>query len=83
MNQKNLNRVVMKMANLDFKKYKFGIIITCISEDGEVDDLEKIKSELQDGIESIANDIILERNNVVASELVCVVELSDDGDGDG
>ena len=74
--------VVMLMVNLEFKQLQVGIIITCISEDGVVNDLDEIKSELQDGIENVANDIIIERNNVVASELVEVVELSD-GDSDG
>lgn len=74
--------VVMLMVNLEFKQLQVGIIITCISEDGNIDDLDAIKSELQDGIESVANDIIIERNNVVASELVEVIELSD-GDSDG
>lgn len=74
--------VVMLMVNLEFKQFQVGIIITCISEDNVVDDLDAIKSELQDGIESVANDIIIERNNVVASELVEVIELSD-GDSDG
>lgn len=70
------------MVNLDFKKYKFGIIITCISEDGVVDDLDEIKSDIQGDINDLVCDVILERNNVVASELVDVVELSD-GDNDG
>jgi len=68
------------MVNLEFKQLQVGIIITCISEDGEIDDLDKIKSELQDGLNDVANDIILERNNVVASELISVVEISDVGD---
>ena len=72
----------MKMVNLEFKKYHFGIDITFISEDGSIDDFNGIKSELQDGINDVANDIILERNNVVASELIDVVELSDDDCGD-
>lgn len=74
--------VVMIMVNLEFKQLQVGIIITCISEDGVVNDLDEIKSELQDGLNDVANDIIIERNNVVASELVDVVELSD-GDNDG
>ena len=70
------------MVELNFKKYQFGIIITCISEDGVVDDLDKIKSDIQGDINDLVSDVILERNNVVASELVDVVELSD-GDSDG
>lgn len=62
--------------NLEFKQFQFGIIITCISKDGEIEDLDKIKSDIQDGIESVVDDVILERNNVVESELVDVVELT-------
>ena len=69
------------MVNLEFKKIKCSAIITCISEDGTIDDLDAIKSDIQDGFTSIVDDIVLERNNVVAFEISEVDELSD-GDCD-
>ena len=69
------------MVNLEFKKIKCSAIITCISEDGTINDLDAIKSDIQNGFTSIVDDIVLERNNVVAFEISEVDELSD-GDCD-
>ena len=64
-------KLVVILANLEFKKIKCDAIITCISEDGTIDDLDAIKSDIQNGFESILDDIVLERNNEWLYNYLC------------
>jgi len=68
------------MANLEFKKLQCSVNVTCFSEDGEISDLDAIKNEIKENIESVLSDIVADRNNVLAIELSDVVELSDGSD---
>ena len=68
------------MAKLDFTKLKCSAIIHCVNVDGEVEDLQGIKDELQNGIKSYLEDELIERNNVVFFELSDVVELDNGSD---
>ena len=65
------------MANFEFKKLECSVGVTCFSEDGAISDLDAIKSEIQESIESVLSDIVADRNNVLAIELSDVVELND------
>lgn len=70
----------MSMAKLEFKNMECSTIITCICEDGAIDDLDEIKKEIKDGFETILDDIVISRNNVIHFEVGDVVLSSNGSD---
>ena len=68
------------MAKLEFENLKCVATITCISKDAAIDDLDAIKTEIQDGIESVIDEIVDTRNNVVDYEISDVVLIADGSD---
>ena len=57
------------MANFGFQEIICKVKITCISEDGELEDYETITDELTDGFNEVIGAMIVDRNNVIASEI--------------
>lgn len=70
------------MAKLDFTKLKCSAIIHCVNVNGEVEDLQGIKDEIQNSIKSFLEDELIDRNNVVFFEISDVVELENGSDND-
>ncbi len=68
------------MAKLEFENLKCDVTIICIRKDGAIDDLDEIKNEIQDGIESVIDGIVDIRNNVVDYEISDVVLIADGSD---
>lgn len=66
------------MVDFGFQEIVCQVKITCISEDGKVDDFESISDELTDGFNDVISEIIDARNNVIASE-IADVHISSDG----
>ena len=66
------------MVDYGFKVIECKVKITCISEDGKVDDFETITDELSDGFNEVIDAIIVDKNNVIAYE-IAEMNLSSDG----
>lgn len=68
------------MAKLEFKNLECSTIITCICEDGAINDFDGIKNEIKDGFETILEEIVDSRNNVVQFDVGDIVLSSDGSD---
>lgn len=66
------------MVDFGFQEIVCKVKITCISEDGKIDDFESITDELTDGFNDVIDGIIVDRNNVIASE-IADIHLSTNG----
>lgn len=61
--------VLISMVNFEFQEIVCKVKITCISENGKIDDYETITDEITDGLNEVIGGIIVDRNNVIASEI--------------
>lgn len=68
------------MAKLEFENLKCDVTIICIRKDGAIVDLDEIKNEIQDGIETVLDDIVNSRNNIIDYEISDVVLAADGSD---
>ena len=70
------------MSELGFKQIKFSGIITFVSEDGKIADVEDIEDELKESLDNVFDNVLEMYNNVIRYEVLDGVEISNGSDSE-